>query len=135
MAILQSRIVIKPRDFDRSVAFYERGLGLHRAREWGERRPRGVIYFIGGGYLELVDGSQPAAIAGCSLWLQVPSLPGMRRQIEAHGLVLADEPDDKPWGLRQMTVFDPDGLRIILVEVPGDHPMRRDFREIKLTDP
>jgi hypothetical protein len=27
-------------------------------------------------------------------------------------------PTDKPWGLREMQVRDPDGLRIVTVEVP-----------------
>jgi len=31
-------------------------------------------------------------------------------------------------GLIEMRAEDPDGLRIILVEVPADHPLRRDPR-------
>jgi hypothetical protein len=27
-----------------------------------------------------------------------------------------------------MWIEDPDGVRIVLVEVPGDHPLRRDLR-------
>jgi hypothetical protein len=35
------------------------------------------------------------------------------------------EPELKPWGLREMTVRDPDGLTLIFVEVPPEHPRRR----------
>ena len=31
----------------------------------------------------------------------------------------------KPWGLLEMTVRDPVGLGLILVEVPPGHPHRR----------
>ena len=31
-------------------------------------------------------------------------------------------------GLLEMWIEDPDGIRIVLVEVPADHPLRRDPR-------
>jgi hypothetical protein len=34
----------------------------------------------------------------------------------------------EPWGLVEAWVDDPDGLRIHVVEVPADHPLRRDQR-------
>jgi hypothetical protein len=34
-------------------------------------------------------------------------------------------PTDKPWELREMRIRDPDGLRIVIVEVPETHPLRR----------
>jgi hypothetical protein len=32
------------------------------------------------------------------------------------------------WGLTEMWIEEPDGVRIVLVEVPADHPLRRDSR-------
>jgi hypothetical protein len=37
-------------------------------------------------------------------------------------------PRPEPWGLVEMWIEDPDGVRIVLVEVPEDHPLRRDQR-------
>ena len=34
----------------------------------------------------------------------------------------------EPWGLVEMWIEDRDGVRIVLVEVPDDHPLRRDQR-------
>jgi hypothetical protein len=34
----------------------------------------------------------------------------------------------QPWGLAEMWIADPDGVRIVLVEVPAQHPLRRDTR-------
>jgi hypothetical protein len=30
----------------------------------------------------------------------------------------------------EMWIADPDGVRIVLVEVPDDHPLRRDQRDL-----
>ena len=38
------------------------------------------------------------------------------------------EPVTGPWGLAEMWIEDPDGIRIVLVEVPAGHPLRRDPR-------
>jgi glyoxalase/bleomycin resistance protein/dioxygenase superfamily protein len=38
----------------------------------------------------------------------------------------ADHPE--PWGLVEMWIEDPDGIRIVLVQVPADHSLRRDPR-------
>jgi hypothetical protein len=38
------------------------------------------------------------------------------------------EPTVEPWGLTEMWIEDPDGVGIVLVEVPGDHPLRGDLR-------
>jgi hypothetical protein len=34
----------------------------------------------------------------------------------------------QPWGLHEAIVHDPDGLPLVLVEVPVDHPLRVDTR-------
>jgi hypothetical protein len=36
----------------------------------------------------------------------------------------------EPWGLIEMWIEDPDGVRIVLVEVPAVHPIRRDLRTL-----
>ena len=38
------------------------------------------------------------------------------------------QPAAEPWGLTEMRVQDPGGIRIVLVQVPADHPLRRDPR-------
>src|SRR5262249_60527423 len=37
-------------------------------------------------------------------------------------------PGTEPWGRIEMWIEDPDGVRIVLVEVPPDHQLRRDSR-------
>jgi hypothetical protein len=41
----------------------------------------------------------------------------------------------EPWGLTELWIEDPDGVRIVLVEVPADHPLRRDPRSLPTPTP
>jgi catechol 2,3-dioxygenase-like lactoylglutathione lyase family enzyme len=127
--VLAARVLLRPADMDASVAFYEQRLGLVRFREWGEPPHRGVVYFLGGGYLEITEtppgAPAPEAPAGVRLWLQVADVHAARAQLAAAGVAIADEPERKPWELVEMVVHDPDGLPLVVVETPLDHPLRR----------
>jgi catechol 2,3-dioxygenase-like lactoylglutathione lyase family enzyme len=131
--VLRSRVLVRPRDLDVSLGFYEGVLGLHRAREFGRPPHRGVVLFLGGGTeLELTEGggTDPDAVTpvGVRLWLQVPDLRATVGELTAAGVGVDDGPTVQPWGLLEAVVVDPDGLPLVLVEVPDDHPLRRDPR-------
>jgi hypothetical protein len=51
-----------------------------------------------------------------------------RRRLLAAGVSVVRGPQQEPWGLLEMWIEDPDGVRIVLVEVPREHPLRRDNR-------
>jgi hypothetical protein len=38
---------------------------------------------------------------------------------------MLEPPTNKAWGLRDMQIRNPHRLRIVIVEVPGDHSLRR----------
>lgn len=38
------------------------------------------------------------------------------------------EPRKEPWGLLEAWIADPIGTRIVLVQIPHDHPLRADTR-------
>lgn len=127
--VVASRVLCRPHDFDAALDFYETRLGLVRFREWGHEPRRGVVYFLGGGHLELTetppDAAPPPPPQGVRLWLQVPDVAAARGELAAAGVAIAAEPEKKPWGLIEMSVLDPDGLELVLVETPLDHPLRR----------
>jgi hypothetical protein len=52
------------------------------------------------------------------------------QQLRVAGVPIIETAVEKPWGLIELRVSDPDGLVLILVEVPPDHPLRRDHRSI-----
>jgi catechol 2,3-dioxygenase-like lactoylglutathione lyase family enzyme len=106
--------------------FYDRVLGLRRYREYGSGgRITGVVYFIGGGFLEVTGSGGRREGDGARLWLQVPDVDAEHQRLRAVGADVRQPPADMPWGLREMELADPDGRRILLVEVPEHHPLRR----------
>ncbi|MCW2508333.1 MAG: gloA [Modestobacter sp.] len=127
MEVLSSRILLRPRDLGRSHAFYGDVLGLAVYREFGARDHRGVVYFLGNGLLE-VSGHAEEPPAGLELWLQVRDVAREEERLTAAGVTISRPPRREPWGLVEMWIGDPDGVRIAVVEVPEDHPLRRDQR-------
>ena len=131
MEILASRVLLSVRDMDASLEFYEQVLGLHRFREFGTPPHVGVVFFLGGGYLEVTQGDpeRSAPVADTiRLWLQVRDVAAEIDVCRSAGVVVEQPPRTQPWGLIEAVIQDPDGLPLVLVEVPGDHPMRRDTR-------
>ncbi|HZG03827.1 MAG TPA: VOC family protein [Streptomyces sp.] len=122
--VLSSRILLRPTDPERSRAFYGQALGLAVYREFGTGPERGTVYFLGGGFLEVSGRSEEPPAPGLRLWLQVADVAAAREELAARGVEVLREPVREPWGLVEMWISDPDGVRIVLVEVPEDHPLR-----------
>src|SRR3954468_24129866 len=127
MDVLSSRILLRPSDPERSRTFYREVLGLAVFREFGRPEHPGVVFFLGNGLLE-VSGRSSEPPRGVALWLQVRDVSAERGRLAAAGVVVTREPQQEPWGLVEMWIEDPDGVPIVLVEVPEDHPLRRDQR-------
>ncbi|UJL29312.1 VOC family protein [Mycolicibacterium vanbaalenii] len=127
MEILASRVLFRPKDYARSVAFYRDGLGLAIAREYAG----GTVFYAGQSFIELAGHGAPADGAPPfpgALWLQVRDIAAAQEQLRERGVPIARDARREPWGLHEMHVTDPDGVTLIFVEVPEDHPLRRDSR-------
>ncbi|MDP8926364.1 MAG: VOC family protein [Actinomycetota bacterium] len=125
MGVRSSRALLHSTDFERSLRFYSEVLGLHVYREWGNGAGRGVVFFIGGGFLELSVALPTPTSEHVGLWVQVRDVDFVGRELEGAGAEIVEAPTDKPWDLREMTVRNPAGLGIVIVEVPENHPLRR----------
>jgi hypothetical protein len=64
------------------------------------------------------------------LWLQVRDLDDTLAELVGRDVPVVRPAVLEPWGLVEAWIDDPDGLRIHLVEVPADHPLRRDARDL-----
>jgi catechol 2,3-dioxygenase-like lactoylglutathione lyase family enzyme len=126
--VLSSRILLRPADLTRSQHFYRDVLGLAIYREFGPPSDPGVVFFLGPGLLEVSGHSAGAAGNPVMIWLQVRNVNAEHERLAAAGVRILREPVAEPWGLTEMWIEDPDGVRIVLVEVPADHPIRRDLR-------
>jgi catechol 2,3-dioxygenase-like lactoylglutathione lyase family enzyme len=128
MEVLSSRILLRPADLGRSQRFYRDVLGLAVYREFGSPADPGVVFFLGPGFLEVSGRSAGEAGDSVRLWLQVRDINAEHQRLAAAGARIVREPVTEPWGLTEMWIEDPDGVQIVLVEVPADHPLRRDPR-------
>jgi predicted enzyme related to lactoylglutathione lyase len=124
VTVLSSRTLLHPTDLERSRAFYRDDLGLAVYREFGTGAERGTVFFLGGGFLEVSGGSAGPPAPGLELWLQVPDCAAAHEELVRRGVPVEREPVREPWGLVEMWITDPDGVRIAVVEVPEDHPIR-----------
>jgi predicted enzyme related to lactoylglutathione lyase len=128
MEILSSRILLRPVDLGRSRRFYRDVLGLAVYREFGPADDPSVVFFLGQGLLEVSGHGPGPAGASVMIWLQVRDVHAERNRLATSGVRVIREPTMEPWGLTEMWIEDPDGVPIVLVEVPADHPLRRDQR-------
>ena len=101
-------------------------LGLAIYREFGSPASPGVVFFLGPGFLEVSGRSASPAGRSVMIWLQVRDVEAEHGRLAAAGVRVLRGPAAEPWGLIEMWIEDPDGVQIVLVEVPVDHPLRRD---------
>ena len=107
--------------------FYRDDIGLAIAREYGA----GTVFYAGQSLIELAGHGAPHGgpppFPG-ALWLQVRDVYATEYELASRGVEIAREAQREPWGLHEMHVTDPDGVTLIFVQVPSDHPLRRDTR-------
>jgi catechol 2,3-dioxygenase-like lactoylglutathione lyase family enzyme len=113
---------------DRSRRFYRDTLGLAIYREFSPADDPGVVFFLGPGLLEVSGHTAGPAGQSVMIWIQVRDVRAEHARLAAAGVPIIRGPATEPWGLTEMWIQDPDGIQIVLVEVPADHPLRRDLR-------
>lgn len=125
--VLELRVALTARAYERLVEFYCAGLGLETTQVWPSEQGRAVILDMGQATLEIFDEQQAATIdqleAGqrvsgqIRFALQVPDLPAAMERLLAHGATLVHPPVMTPWGDYNVRLQDPDGLQVTLFQV------------------
>ena len=124
MEVLASRVICHTQDVTGLRRFYEDVLGLRVYREYGrEGRVTGVVFFLGGGHLELAEAASSSP--PFTLWMQVHDVTAEAKHLRAAGVDLLQDARRMPWGLIELWVRDPQGNQLGIVEVPPEHPLRR----------
>src|SRR5271167_2208554 len=108
MEVLASRLILHPSDMAQSRHFYEQVLDLRIFHEYGDGSAViGVVYFLGGGFLEL-SGATPARANGFStLWLQVPDVSREETRLRGPGLSQGLGADRTAFGRSRWPCSDP----------------------------
>jgi catechol 2,3-dioxygenase-like lactoylglutathione lyase family enzyme len=129
MEVLSSRVLLHPTDLVRSQTFYRETLGLAVYREFGSPDAPGIVFFVGNGLLEVSGRATAPPSSAMRLWLQVRDVAAEQLRLRAAGVTIVREARLEPWGLTELWISDPDDVMMVLVEVPEDHPVRRDPRD------
>src|SRR5262245_4017134 len=122
MEILASRMLIRPVDYQRSLRFYRDQLDLAIARDYGA----GTVFYAGQSLIELAGHGPPSA--GGTMWLRVRDVYATEEELKGRDVEVARAARQVPGGLHEMQIVDPDGVLLIFVQVPENHPLRRDTR-------
>ncbi|MDA0252015.1 MAG: VOC family protein [Mycobacterium sp.] len=125
MEILASRMLLRPADYPASLAFYRDALGLAIAREY----PGGTVFYAGQSLIEVAGHGGPQTTSA-ALWLQVRDVYATQQELTDRGVQIAREARQEPWGLHELHITDPDGVTLIFVQIPANHPLRRDGRAL-----
>jgi catechol 2,3-dioxygenase-like lactoylglutathione lyase family enzyme len=122
-------LFIHPSDFDKSVDFYERILGLQRLTSWGSGdESRGVVLSSGDftvvlaeRHLAEADQSWDKGVSGTkpTIHLKTRDIKSVFSQME-QGNHIVVEPEATHWGTFWFVVSDPDGNLIALNEQDVD---------------
>lgn len=124
--VLELRIAVTTRDYERLVKFYCDGLGIEPAQVWDNGQGRALMLDLNHAALEIFDETQAQTIdqleAGqrvsgpIRFALQVPDLQAAMERLLAHGAKLVHEPVLTPWGDYNVRMEDPDGMQITLFQ-------------------
>lgn len=124
--VLELRIALTSKDFERAVRFYCEGLGIEPSALWNNDGGRAMMLEMGKATLELFDERQAEVIddleAGkrvsgqIRFALQVPDVQAAMERLLAHGATLVHPPVKTPWGDYNVRLQDPDGMQITLFQ-------------------
>ena len=109
------RFEIFPEDLDRAVDFYVRVLEFELLRDERDEAEPYVYMRRGEVRIGAVPGSGAADRSGrrpplgIELVLEVDDLEAERTRIVAAGWILEEDVVQRPWGLRDFRLLDPDG--------------------------
>ena len=86
------------------------------------------MIYLDNGLLEVSGRSEATEVPALSLWLQVRDVEAEYTRVVERGAEGLRPPRQEFWGLVEAWIRDPDGVRIVLVQISEDHPLRQDRR-------
>ena len=125
--VLELRVALTTRDYERMAKFYGEGLGLEPAQFWANDQGRALVLDLRHATLEVFDEKQAQTVDQIEVGqrisgqirfaLQVPDLKAAMERLLAHGAILVHPPIITPWGDYNVRLQDPEGMQITLFQV------------------
>ena len=102
--------VLHVRDMSTALAYYRDKLGFAVTFSW-EEPPRYVCLCLGDAAIHLNAYVPPVGPSHVAIFCK--GIDALYRQLTARGVGIAEPIDDRPYGMRDFTVIDPDGHRLV----------------------
>lgn len=109
-------------DLERSVRFYTDVLGFIDSERWTDKdgtlrgvRLKAGLCELGLSQDDWAKGRDRQKGAGVRIWCETgQDIDALALRIRAAGHHLTEEPKDQPWGVRSLSVDDPDGFHLTI---------------------
>ena len=111
--------VLAVSDYERSRIFYSEGLGFEIDWEWRDAPEEPPFAQISRAGLSLyLSGRGADGRPGtCRVYLYVSDVDAWSEEALEAGLDVVTQPENRPWGNREMALRDPDGNTLVLATV------------------
>jgi catechol 2,3-dioxygenase-like lactoylglutathione lyase family enzyme len=118
-----TRVMIKVKDYRKSFDFYNHVLGLKMSNSWQRKDSWGALFSVGTATIEIIWYPSGPGFDDCNytmekdkleIDLEVNDVDIQYRRLSTTGIPIINTPHDVPWGFRQFTIKDPDGMAIVL---------------------
>ena len=125
MQIVFGRVCLRVKNHVSSYAYYHDMLALRDIFTWNRKDSSGTLFQVGTGIIEILEEHLPENREPCDtpmsvnkveVDLQVDQVDTMYETLKDRGLEIPAPPEDKPWGMRQFYILDPDGVRIVFMQ-------------------
>ena len=124
--VMELRVALTTKEFDRLANFYRVGLGMEPAQEWPADQGRALVLDMGKATLEVFDEKQAQTVDQIEVGkrvsgqirfaLRVPDLEAAMKRLAAHGATVVHGPVVAPWGDKMARFQDPDGMQITIYQ-------------------
>lgn len=123
----QFRLLIRAKDYDATMAFWNGALGMEQIDGWDRADSTGAILSTGGNAVVIVIGGGDTdydfpAPEGVYTGIQVDDVDAWHARLTDSDVDIEAGPRDQMWGLRTMRLRDPNGYRVYLFteQDPGE---------------
>lgn len=103
--------ILPVQDFQRAMAHYQEQLGFQKRWDWGEPANFGCVERND---VSLFLSAGTAAATPSAVFIDVEEVDTLHREYVRSGATILENPDNKPWGSREMLVEDCEGNRLRL---------------------
>ncbi|HET7106525.1 MAG TPA: VOC family protein [Candidatus Acidoferrum sp.] len=127
--VMELRVALTTKEFDRLADFYRVGLGMEPAQVWPAEQGRALVLDMGRATLEVFDEKQADTVDRIEVGkrvsgqirfaLRVPDLEAAMKRLAAHGATVVHGPVEAPWGDKMARYQDPDGMQITIYQAKG----------------